>query len=108
MIFYKCIGMGILSGSSWNGSITSITASDNHVEAEVTSRDSYFQIILGHYKYGNYLCVPNWNLGIEIAEFNNHHWIMEKLILKYPNINLVDVTSIVYAVDKISTITNFN
>lgn len=99
---YKCTDNKKISTASWYGEILTASFTKSMLEADVNSRGSYFQIIMGHYSKGNYLCVPNWNIGIELAGFNDHYWTLEKLTQKYPSLNRVDAISITYAVAELA------
>ncbi len=99
-MLYKCRN----SSESWIGEIQSV--SENKViELQVNSRGSYFHILVGKHNWGNFLCVPNWNIGIELAELNNRHWNLERILQQSPDIHLVDAISIVDALVALSKTT---
>ena len=106
MINFKCIGLAKHQGETWSGTITNATFSTSCIEAEATARDSYFQIIIGHYKYGGYLCVPNFGIGLEVPDFNDYFWIYEKIMHNHQELNKVDVMSIISAASELAIIAN--
>lgn len=63
---------------------------------EVTARGSSFHLIVGHHKYGTYICIPNWNVGTELASLTDRFWNYERLI-NYTELSIVDAYSIVNA-----------
>lgn len=101
---FDCIGNSTLTPSSWKGEIVYIQKSANHVESEVVSRDSLFHIMIGKYKCGNYLCIPDWSIGMELAAFDDYFWTLERLYSRYPKLNPVDAVSIAYAIGMLAKI----
>lgn len=104
---YKCTGEADMIPRIWTGEIKNPLTTKNTIEAEVTARNSYFHIILGHHCYGNYLCIPNWGIGIEMAEFDDKFWTREKLANNYPAVSKADIISIVNAVAEIGVLFDF-
>lgn len=81
---------------TWKGTICPMQPFDP-VDYEVCARDSMFHIILGCYSGGHYLCIPNWNIGIDIVDADDCFWNFGHLTSAYPNLNRVDAVSIVNA-----------
>lgn len=46
---------------------------------EVTARGSSFHVIFGSHSHGNYLCIPNWDVGCELADYSDVFWNTERL-----------------------------
>lgn len=101
---YKCHGGKSMQPAIWEGEIQSVRACRTTTEADVQARGSCFRIIIGHCNTGNFLCVPNWNIGMELAGFDDCFWTLEKLTSNYPRLNMVDAISITYAVAAIAAI----
>lgn len=38
-----------------------------------------YHIIVGKHRYGNYICIPNWDIGCELAFFSDTFWNIERL-----------------------------
>ena len=70
---------------------------------EVTARGSSFHLIVGHHKYGKYICIPNWNIGTELASLSDRFWNYERLT-RYTEMEGVDAYSIVSALAELSKI----
>ncbi|MBU3090411.1 hypothetical protein KPL42_18245 [Clostridium gasigenes] len=64
---------------TWIGEITSCTTYKNSMDIYVQSRSS-FHIIIGKSKYGNYVCVPNFNSGCYLSTLDDIFWNTEKLV----------------------------
>ncbi len=51
-----------------------ISHSDTCYEAEITGRGTYFHVIAGKHHYGNYICIPNHDVGSELLGFGGLFW----------------------------------
>ena len=91
--------------SVWTGEIRSAEIADEQVDADVAARGSSFRMIVGRSMRGNYLCIPDWNIGIELANWDDYFWNYERLTEAYPKLNRIDATSIISAIYELSTIT---
>lgn len=90
---YKCHGYKDMKPKMWTGHITLLS----HVppyEMEVNARGSYFHILFGLHEYGHYLCIPNWNIGMELSGLTDRFWNFERLVNTHPNLSEVDAISI--------------
>jgi hypothetical protein len=87
--------------SRWKGNIKLISCGVPY-ELEVSARQSRFHIICGKHQNGNYLCIPNWNIGTELSGFSDYFWNTERLTTYYPELSMVDVISITTALVKLS------
>lgn len=72
-----------------------IRRSSSFCEAVVRARGSFFHLIAGSYQGGNYLCIPDQNIGCGLAKFTDTFWNREQ-ISRY--MNDVDTESIVSAI----------
>ena len=73
---YTCI---LKSGSrkeTWTGQIILLSTGNGWYEAEINGRGTYFHILAGRHKYGNYLCIPNHDIGCELSDI---FWNEERL-----------------------------
>ena len=69
MITFTCKGKGC-SPRQWEGSLE-ILKRGNPCEAELCARGSRFHLIVGRHSYGNYLCIPNWDVGTELSSLTD-------------------------------------
>ena len=68
---YTCI---LKSGSrkeTWTGQIILLSTGNGWYEAEINGRGTYFHILAGRHKYGNYLCIRNHDVGCELSDFSD-------------------------------------
>lgn len=98
---YICTGTNDMKPKRWEGHIN-LLKSSVPFELEVTARHSSFHILCGKHEYGNYLCIPNWNIGTELAGFSDRFWNFERLTTYYPELSSVDAISITCALVKLS------
>lgn len=67
---------------SWTASIDTIRmTAPGQYEAEINGRGTYFHVIAGRHKYGNFLCIPNHSIGCELADFSDLFWTMERICM---------------------------
>ena len=94
MITYLCTGKGC-SPYQWEGRLE-IIRSGNPCEAEIDARGSHFHMIVGKHAYGNYICIPNWDIGTELAALSDTFWNEERL-RNYSKMKKVDACTVVTA-----------
>ncbi|MBB2183998.1 hypothetical protein H0486_17005 [Lachnospiraceae bacterium MD1] len=83
---YICTGTEDIEPIRWNGHINLLRSTDPY-ELEVTARDSSFHILCGKHEYGSYICIPNWNIGTELAGLSDRFWNFECLTTYYPELS---------------------
>ena len=57
---YDCILRHGSRRETWTGEITLLDMENGWYEAEINGRGTYFHILAGRHRYGNYLCIF-WN-----------------------------------------------
>ena len=80
----------------WQGSLSPLLPFEP-VDFEVCARGSMFHMILGRHSRVCYLCIPNWGIGINIADPDDCFWNYGHLMAMYPKLRKVDAVSIVNA-----------
>jgi hypothetical protein len=48
-------------------------------EMNLSFNGNIYHIIVGKHRYGNYICIPNWDIGCELAFFSDTFWNIERL-----------------------------
>ena len=62
-----------------NGEI-SLISQGTSLEFEARSDTGLvYHIITGKHRYGNYICIPNWDIGSELVGFDDRFWNYERL-----------------------------
>lgn len=100
-ITYTVQGLSDMRPTDWIGNIHFIRL-ESPFEFLVTARGSSFHLIVARYCKGSYICIPNWNVGIDIAGLSDSFWNLEHLSDTYPDISLVDLLSITDALAALS------
>ena len=85
---------------SWAGHIRYIKNHGSHYEMYVESRSS-LMIIFGETSSGNFLCVPNFNVGCELVELSDRFWNKERLTSVLGEIDGITVEEALYTVSKL-------
>ena len=96
-----------LSASSkkpWIGEIIPLQLDSEPYEVEVSARGSYFHLLIGHHAYGNYICIPNLDIGTELASLSDSFWNLERL--SSTKLKKVDACSVAYALLELSKYVN--
>lgn len=105
-ILYTCSGDEDMEMKEWLGRIRLLRAGDV-IEAEVSARGSQFHIVVGKDCYGeNYLCVPMWGLGTELAKLKDRFWNMERIRMRKPELSRVDAISLADALGTLAEYTD--
>lgn len=63
------------------------------IEAEINGRGTYFHVIVGKHRYGNYICIPNHDIGCELSDYLDIFWNRERLS---QHLKKVDATTVAY------------
>lgn len=92
------------SKSPWTGEIIPIRMDTEPYEIEVSARGSYFHLLVGHHAYGNYIVIPNWDIGTELASLSDSFWNLERLCKT--KLKKVDACSVAYALLELSKYVN--
>jgi hypothetical protein len=92
-ITYTCRGSARMK--PWEGTIRLLKLTDPY-EMAVTARGSSFYLIVGQHQYGRYICIPDWNIGTELASLTDCFWNYERLTA-YTSLEKVDAYSVVSA-----------
>lgn len=80
----------------WKGTICPLLPFEP-VDYEVCAQGSTFHIIVGSHSNGQYLCIPNWGIGMDIVDPDDCFWNYGHLTDFYPNLSKTDAISIVNA-----------
>ncbi len=76
---YQCTLIRGRRKEQWQGGIRLISHSGTCYEAEITGRGTYFHVIVGKHCYGNYICIPNHDIGSELSDYQDLFWNTERL-----------------------------
>lgn len=63
---------------SWTGIVTNLVNHGSHYEIQVDSR-SGFIFLVGKYRNGSFISIPAYNVGCDLASYNDYFWNNEHL-----------------------------
>jgi hypothetical protein len=69
-------------------------------EVSVSARGSKLHLLIGSHAYGNFVCIPEQNVGSELAGLSDTRWNSEHLY--ETTLRRVDASSVVYALRELS------
>ncbi len=94
-ITFTCCNHDTNPPQKWEGHIYPIDPLFG--EMRVTARGSAFHIFYGRYINGYYLCIPNINVGTDLANPSDVFWNREHLSACFPKLSKIDIISITEA-----------
>lgn len=90
---YTCILRHGSRKEQWTGRLTLLQKRSGLCEAEIRGRGTYFHVLVGRHKYGNYLCIPNHDIGCELSDFSDIFWNEERLCSLMQKVDAVTVAT---------------
>ena len=90
---YACILRDGPRREAWMGELFLLGRGPGWYEAEINGRGTYFHILAGRHKYGNYLCIPNQNVGCELSDFSDILWNEQRISGLMRKVDAVTVAS---------------
>lgn len=103
IIPFECQAKGCIPGK-WSGTMELIKTG-NPCEAEVSARGSRYHLIAGRHAYGNYVCIPNWNIGTELADLTDNFWNMEQF-RNHTRLKKSDICTVITALNVLANYLN--
>ena len=88
---FTCIHRTSRRIQKWEGTIRLIDQNEKFIEAAITGRGSYFHVITGPQINGNFICIPNYEVGNELSTYEDVFWNKERLSR---NMGIIDATTV--------------
>ncbi len=82
----------------WYATLDVLKTTETGYELEITGRGASFYAIVGTYEYGNYICIPAWQVGCELADLKDTFWNREQL---QRQVSVIDAITIATAIASI-------
>lgn len=76
---YMCMDKMGNRPKKWKGNIHLLRRKGNSYELEINGRGTYFHAIVGRHCYGNFICIPNHDVGCELSDYSDVFWNRERL-----------------------------
>jgi hypothetical protein len=86
----------------WTASLQLLHSGTDSQELEITSQGSSFHVIVGSHRYGNYICIPNHDIGCELASLSDVFWNREQLSRQ--KLNHKDAAAIAYGLKQLASL----
>jgi len=99
MFEYRCYQETSAGVEEWSGCIEQLIEHNSYNEMLVTGRGTSLWVVFGKYRHGNFLCIPNANIGCELASLGDTFWNTERLSELAGS---VDATTIAYGLKAVS------
>lgn len=77
----------------WTGVVSSIKGNRKKCEFEIRSRGHYYHVIIGAHDFGNFVCIPNWDVGCELSDSSDLFWNLERLERGFSKTNAITVAT---------------
>lgn len=96
---YICYHQTNQCKQQWTGHLDICHISGEFFEVEITGRGSSFHAIVGSHSYGNFICIPNHEVGSELAPLSDVFWNLERLSTQ---MNDIDAATVAYALGQLA------
>lgn len=77
----------------WTGNLAILSHSESHLEVNIWGRGSAFHVIAGPQVNGHYACIPNWDIGSELAGYKDFDWNYERLCRSLGKVDAITVAT---------------
>lgn len=91
MVKYKCIHRTSSRIQTWEGTIKPISRNNEYIEAVITGKGSCLHVITGPQINGNFICIPNYDIGSELSSYDDVFWNKERLSR---SLGIIDATTV--------------
>ena len=98
---YTCISRSGNRKQTWSGNICLLYQDSCTYEAEINGRGTYFDVITGRHRYGNYICIPNRDIGCELSDYSDIFWNQERLSQHLKKVDAVTVAYVLVHLKKL-------
>jgi len=98
LIKFECTMKTGKNTENWPGIITNLTKFGSHYELKIESR-SGFIVVIGKTNYGNFACIPDYDVGCHLSTLNDLFWNSERLSAI---MNKVDAVTVAHALQAIA------
>ncbi len=84
------------------GRIRPIQVKKEPYEAEVLAEGYSFHLIFGSQVNGNFLCIPNWHIGCELAALTDITWNLKAIMGEKESFSYEATNAIAYALGELN------
>lgn len=91
---FECVWKKGKKQKRWMATVDYIHDHGRFCEVFINSR-STIRLIIGYGKWGNFVCVPDWNVGTELSDFRDLFWNSEKLCSLMGNVDGITAATVI-------------
>ena len=84
------------------GSIKALQLDREPYEATLEAHGYSFHLVFGSQANGNFLCIPNWQFGCELADLSDKDWNLHSMLRTDTLLDYEDATAIVWGLSLVS------
>ena len=81
---------------SWTAKWEIVNLTNEVTELRISGRGSSYNIVLGDYSSGNFLCIPDSNLGCALAHWSDTFWNTERISMILNKTDAVTIATGIY------------
>ena len=85
------------------GNIEPINLSTEPYEMNINALGWSYHVIFGSQINGHFLCIPNWDIGCELAAYDDISWNLNSLLKENSKINYQGASAVLYALKYFKT-----
>jgi len=101
-MLYKCTPGSCNKGEdSWTASVDVIDSYGPFMEVCFCGRGSSLHAIIGPQESGHFICIPAYNAGCELAEYDDVFWNTERLSSVIGRVDALTIAQGLYTLDEI-------
>ena len=80
---------------NWTGQIQLHMERDGLAEATICGRHSSFDVLVGRKRFGLFLCIPDWKVGLDLAPLGDVNY-NRALLMDSGAMQLIDASTVAY------------
>ena len=88
------------------GAIKPIRLDREPYEVNLEAHGYSFHLIFGTQINGNFLCIPNWQFGCELADLSDKDWNLDSILKVGSRLDYEDATAIIWGLALIAEFLN--
>lgn len=101
---YSCNTLTSRGVIDWECTVELIDQHDAFYEAIIEGKGSSFHVIVGPQINGNFLCIPNWQIGCELASLSDVFWNSEQIS---QHLNQIDTKTVALGLMQLQNIGDY-
>lgn len=63
----------------WKGNVICMEQEGHTIVLKISGKGSRILAVVGKYRHGNYICIPEWGVGSPLSSLSDRFWNQEQL-----------------------------